>query len=571
MGKTMDLWNNPNPLHIRWLGKVSYGDALALQNALFTNGSENYLLLLEHNHVFTLGVRGNRSNILIDPKSLGADVVKTNRGGDVTYHGPGQLVGYPILTLPSKRGGGMADTVAYVRSVEELLIETLAEIGLPGCGRLRKYPGVWVDPLSSNPRKVAAVGVRLTRGRSMHGFALNLAPDMKFFNAIVPCGIKDKQVTSLKRENLETSMEDVIDVVAQLAAEKWGSGQIERMDVDWNHKETDLSAFSRGEGPGEIPKPMEPSKGSDTEQVRITQKPQGNKTKDLIGRKPEWMRVKANMGPEYIELKKTMRQFDLSTVCEEAGCPNIFECWGQGTATFMALGERCTRACGFCLVDTRKPEAVDNQEPKRIAEAVQMMKLEYAVVTMVARDDLKDGGADHVKEIIKEIQSRNRNTKVEVLISDMKGDPKALETVFQANPDVLNHNIETVPRLQRRVRPSASYARSLAVLARAKQTGLTTKTSIMIGLGERKEEILATLKDLSEIGVDIVTIGQYLRPTTNHLPIRKWWTPNEFKEFQVLGEAMGIRHVESSPLTRSSYHAKESEISTQKKTEQASL
>ena len=283
------------------------------------------------------------------------------------------------------------------------------------------------------------------------------------------------------------------------------------------------------------------------------------------------MRVKANMGPEYIELKKTMRQFDLSTVCEEAGCPNIFECWGQGTATFMALGERCTRACGFCLVDTRKPEAVDNQEPKRIAEAVQMMKLEYAVVTMVARDDLKDGGADHVKEIIKEIQSRNRNTKVEVLISDMKGDPKALETVFQANPDVLNHNIETVPRLQRRVRPSASYARSLAVLARAKQTGLTTKTSIMIGLGERKEEILATLKDLSEIGVDIVTIGQYLRPTTNHLPIRKWWTPNEFKEFQVLGEAMGIRHVESSPLTRSSYHAKESEISTQKKTEQASL
>ncbi len=571
MGKTMDLWNNPNPLHIRWLGKVSYGDALALQNALFTNGSENYLLLLEHNHVFTLGVRGNRSNILIDPKSLGADVVKTNRGGDVTYHGPGQLVGYPILTLPGKRGGGMADTVAYVRSVEELLIETLAEIGLPGCGRLRKYPGVWVDPLSSNPRKVAAVGVRLTRGRSMHGFALNLAPDMKFFNAIVPCGIKDKQVTSLKRENLETSMEDVIDVVAQLAAEKWGSGQIERMDVDWNHKETDLSAFSRGEGPGEIPKPMEPSKGSDTEQVRITQKPQGNKTKDLIGRKPEWMRVKANMGPEYIELKKTMRQFDLSTVCEEAGCPNIFECWGQGTATFMALGERCTRACGFCLVDTRKPEAVDNQEPKRIAEAVQMMKLEYAVVTMVARDDLKDGGADHVKEIIKEIQSRNRNTKVEVLISDMKGDPKALETVFQANPDVLNHNIETVPRLQRRVRPSASYARSLAVLARAKQTGLTTKTSIMIGLGERKEEILATLKDLSEIGVDIVTIGQYLRPTTNHLPIRKWWTPNEFKEFQVLGEAMGIRHVESSPLTRSSYHAKESEISTQKKTEQASL
>jgi len=562
-----DLENNTTnlvkPLNVRWLGKVSYQDALAVQNALFANGTENHLLLLEHHHVFTLGVRGQESNIILDPKSLGVEVVKTNRGGDVTYHGPGQLVGYPILSLPGKRGGGMADTVAYVHSVEDLIINALAEIGLPECSRLDKYPGVWVDAQTETPRKIAAVGVRLTRGRSMHGFALNVDPDMKFFKAIVPCGIRDKSVTSLAQEDLSTSMEEVTNIVAELAAAKWGKGELERMDVAWSQRKNELSAFSRGEGPGDTPKATQLRPLTETTPISITRKSKKTNKKNNespIERKPEWMRVKANMGPQYRELKKTMRQYELTTVCEEAGCPNIFECWNQGTATFMALGERCTRACGFCLVDTRKPEAIDNQEPDRIAEAIKGMQLEYAVITMVARDDLNDGGASHIKEIIERIRSENPKTKVEVLISDLKGNPEHLQTIFEAKPDVLNHNIETVPRLQRRVRPSASYARSLAVLARAKQFELVTKTSIMVGLGERKEEVLRTLKDLQEIGVDIVTLGQYLRPTTNHLPIRKWWTPNEFKELQLLGEAMGIAHVEASPLTRSSYHAKKSEL-----------
>ena len=562
-----DLENNTTnlvkPLNVRWLGKVSYQDALAMQNALFANGKENHLLLLEHHHVFTLGVRGQESNIILDPKSLGVEVVKTNRGGDVTYHGPGQLVGYPILSLPGKRGGGMADTVAYVHSVEDLIINALAEIGLPECSRLDKYPGVWVDAQTNTPRKIAAVGVRLTRGRSMHGFALNVDPDMKFFNAIVPCGISDKSVTSLAQEDLSTSMEEVTNIVAELAAAKWGKGELERMDVAWSQRKNELSAFSRGKGPGDTPKAAQLRPLTETIPVSITQKSKRTKKKNNespIERKPEWMRVKANMGPQYRDLKKTMRQYELTTVCEEAGCPNIFECWNQGTATFMALGERCTRACGFCLVDTRKPEAVDSQEPDRIAEAVKGMQLEYAVITMVARDDLNDSGANHIKEIIERVRSKNPKTKVEVLISDLKGNPEHLQTIFEAKPDVLNHNIETVPRLQRRVRPSASYARSLAVLARAKQFGLVTKTSIMVGLGERKEEVLLTLKDLQEIGVDIVTLGQYLRPTTNHLPIRKWWTPNEFKELQLIGEAIGIAHVEASPLTRSSYHAKKSEL-----------
>ena len=564
-----DLENNTTnlvkPLNVRWLGKVSYQDALAVQNALFANGTENHLLLLEHHHVFTLGVRGQESNIILDPKSIGVEVVKTNRGGDVTYHGPGQLVGYPILSLPGKRGGGMADTVAYVHSVEDLIINALAEIGLPECSRLDKYPGVWVDAQTETPRKIAAVGVRLTRGRSMHGFALNVDPDMKFFKAIVPCGIRDKSVTSLAQEDLSTSMEEVTNIVAELAAAKWGKGELERMDVAWSQRKDELSAFSRGEGPGDTPKATQLRPLTETTPISITRKSKKPNNESPIERKPEWMRVKANMGPQYRDLKKTMRQYELTTVCEEAGCPNIFECWNQGTATFMALGERCTRACGFCLVDTRKPEAIDNQEPDRIAEAIKGMQLEYAVITMVARDDLNDGGASHIKEIIERIRSENPKTKVEVLISDLKGNPKHLQTIFEAKPDVLNHNIETVPRLQRRVRPSASYARSLAVLARSKQFELVTKTSIMVGLGERKEEVLRTLKDLQEIGVDIVTLGQYLRPTTNHLPIRKWWTPKEFKELQLLGEAMGIAHVEASPLTRSSYHAKKSELVAKEK------
>ena len=251
-----------------------------------------------------------------------------------------------------------------------------------------------------------------------------------------------------------------------------------------------------------------------------------------------------------------MRDLDLVTVCEEAGCPNIFECWADGTATFMINGERCTRACGFCLVDTRHPEPPDPGEPERVAEAVDRLGLAYAVLTTVARDDLPDGGAGQFAATIAAIRRRPPGTQVETLISDCKGDPASLDVVFDARPDVLNHNIETVARLQRAVRPSASYARSLAVLARAKRAGLTTKSSIIVGMGETDDEVVATLADLRGVGVDVVTIGQYLRPTTHHLPVARWWTPDELTRMKQIGEGMGIAHVEASPLTRSSYHAR---------------
>ncbi|HEX8803073.1 MAG TPA: lipoyl(octanoyl) transferase LipB, partial [Acidimicrobiales bacterium] len=239
-------------LRIRWLGRVPYREAWALQRVWHERSPDDHLLLLEHPHVFTLGVRADMRHVLVPPAEMGADVVRTDRGGDVTYHGPGQLVGYPVLSLPAKGGDtrtGMADTVAYVRSVEQLVIDALADVGLPGAGRLDRYPGVWVDPGGDDPRKIAAIGVRLTRGRTMHGFALNVAPDMRYWAAIVPCGIPDKRVTSLAEEGLDVSMREVVDAVAARAAARWGGGDVERQDVVWRHAPSDLSAFSRGEGP----------------------------------------------------------------------------------------------------------------------------------------------------------------------------------------------------------------------------------------------------------------------------------------------------------------------------------
>jgi lipoic acid synthetase len=278
---------------------------------------------------------------------------------------------------------------------------------------------------------------------------------------------------------------------------------------------------------------------------------------DVGERKPEWLRAPLRLDVEQRRLQRTMRDLDLVTVCEEAGCPNLSECWSDGTATFMINGERCTRACGFCLVDTRHPLPLSDDEPERVAEAVARMGLTHAVVTAVARDDLDDGGADAFARTIEAIRTRRPNCAVEVLIPDCKGDAAALDRIFEARPDVLNHNVETVLRLQRAVRPSASYARSLAVLARAKAAGLTTKSGLILGMGETDEEVLGALADLRGVGVDIVTIGQYLRPTAKHLPVARWARPETFDALKASGEAMGIPHVESSPLTRSSYHAKQ--------------
>jgi lipoic acid synthetase len=408
------------------------------------------------------------------------------------------------------------------------------------------FPGVWLDPDGGRPRKIAAIGVRLVGDRTMHGFALNVTTDLTYMrDHIVPCGIAGYPVTSLAEEGVDVTVREVADAVAARAALAWAGGVVERQDVAWKARPDDLSPFSRGAGPGEPVRLVSRLAAAGvTEGLSIEQ------------RKPEWLRPKVQHGPAVLGLKKTVRSLGLVTVCEDAGCPNLSECWADGTATFMVLGERCTRACGFCLVDTRKPLDPADDEPARIAEAIDRMALDHAVLTMVARDDLADGGMAHVAACVEAIRARRPATRVETLISDAKGDDASLELLFAARPDVLNHNIETVARLQRAVRPSAGYARSLSVLSRAKAAGLVAKSSLMVGLGETDDEVLGCLADLASIGVDIVTIGQYLRPTSNHLPVARWAEPAEFERWKRIGEELGIGHVEASPLTRSSYHAK---------------
>ena len=273
------------------------------------------------------------------------------------------------------------------------------------------------------------------------------------------------------------------------------------------------------------------------------------------------MRIKADISSDgYRELRRLMRKKDLNTVCEEAGCPNIYECWSQGTGTLMLLGEKCTRACAFCDVQTGKPGAVDVDEPLRAAEAVAAMGLNHAVLTSVNRDDLEDGGSGVFAETITRIKELVPDCDVEVLIPDFKGDPEALETVMLAKPAVLNHNTETVLRLQRDVRTAANYGRSLALLARAKwiNPAGTVKSGLIVGMGETEAEIISTLADLRAVGVDLVTIGQYLRPTPRHRRVDRYVHPDEFARYAEEGSRLGLAHVESGPLVRSSYHAQES-------------
>ncbi|GAB6933689.1 lipoyl synthase [Calditerricola satsumensis] len=278
-----------------------------------------------------------------------------------------------------------------------------------------------------------------------------------------------------------------------------------------------------------------------------------------MDRKPEWLKIKLLTGENYHELKKMMRSKTLHTVCEEARCPNIYECWSNRTATFMILGDICTRACRFCAVKTGLPTELDLAEPERVAEAVEQMGLRHAVVTSVARDDLKDGGASIFAETIRAIRRRNPFTTVEVLIPDFQGNWDALKIVMDARPDILNHNIETVRRLTDRVRAKATYDRSLELLRRAKemQPDIPTKSGIMVGVGETWEEILETMDDLRAAGVDILTIGQYLQPTKQHLKIERYYHPDEFAKLKEEGLKRGFKHVESGPLVRSSYHAHE--------------
>nr|WP_218885421.1 lipoyl synthase [Kineococcus aurantiacus] len=274
-----------------------------------------------------------------------------------------------------------------------------------------------------------------------------------------------------------------------------------------------------------------------------------------IERKPDWIRTKARTGPEYTELKGLVRSGGLHTVCEEAGCPNIYECWEDREATFLIGGSECTRRCDFCQIDTGKPSPLDRDEPRRVAESIRTMGLRYATITGVARDDLADSGAWLYAETIRQTHARNEGTGVEILVPDFNGRPELLQQVFDAAPEVFAHNVETVPRIFKSIRPAFRYERSLDVITQGRDAGLVTKSNLILGMGETDEEVLAALQDLHDAGCDIITITQYLRPTSRHHPVERWVKPEAFVEFSRAAEEMGFAGVMAGPLVRSSYRA----------------
>ncbi len=526
-------------LRRRHLGRISFAEANDFQRALL-GSPDDYVLLFEHPPTYTKGIRTLDEHFLVPPESLDAVVIDADRGGDVTYHAPGQVVAWAVVTVPDDPSAGKL----HVTRLEDAVIVTVRSFDPDGrlgvVDRLEGYPGVWAD-VKGRPSKIAAVGVRTERNdaghrRTLHGVALNVDIDLSGFAAIVPCGIPDKPVASLQSLGLNvTSLEVEERLGVELEARLGGNARVARVDRSAATTSAERPLLRRLRKAG-----VDPDAGV-----------------PLHSRKPQWLRIEAHMGNEFQSLRTLTEDLRLVTVCEEAGCPNIFECWASGTATFMVNGERCTRACGFCLIDTRKPLPLDPSEPDRVAEAVVRLGLHHAVITCVARDDLADGGAGAIARTVRAIRERAPETNVEVLTSDLKGDPASLQLIIDAAPDVMNHNVETVARLQRAVRPSAGYLRSLTVLARSAAAGLTTKSGLMVGLGESADEVEETLADMAAVGVSIATIGQYLRPTQQHLPVARWWEPAEFVDLAERGRRLGLAHVQASPLTRSSYHARE--------------
>jgi len=481
------------------LGVLEYRRALELMEHLAEarrcGRIGDLLLLVQHPPVITFGRGGGAEDLRASEATLhrlGIGLFQTERGGRATYHGPGQLVAYPILKLPDD------DLHAHLRRLEQTAIDFLAEHDI-AAGRIERHPGVWVGG-----NKITAVGVAVQGGVTTHGLALNVDPLMEHFSLIVPCGLADKGVTSMRREL--GYLPDMAGVEARFVA---AFAKAFGAEITWGIQEA------------------------------------------------PWLVVPAPQGERVEAINGLLADLGLHTVCQEAFCPNIGDCWGNGTATFMVLGNICTCHCRFCAVRAGYPLPPDPEEPDRVAEAAARLGLRHVVVTSVTRDDLDDGGAGHFAATIEAIKRRCPGALVEVLVPDFGGSLTALDKVIAACPDILNHNVETVPRLYPLVRPRADYRRSLGLLAWAKGAGLTTKSGLMLGLGEMRGEVTAIMQDLRRAGCELLTLGQYLQPTSHNLPVAEYIHPVEFEWYREVGKAMGFRAVAAGPLVRSSYRAAE--------------
>ena len=490
------------PLEVLDWGRLDYGEALRRQWALVTDRiadrAPDRLILVEHPPVVTVGRSGGEGDLRVPREVIqraGIDIHEVDRGGQATYHGPGQLVVYPITKLRVK------DLHWRLRSLLEITASVLRDYGLEPEMKAGR-PGLWV-----NGAKIASVGLAARRWVTYHGLALNVNTELGGFNFIIPCGRPEERVTSLQESlgrpvNLEEVKGKFVAEFVRTLGYRWVGSQ-----------ETTSS------------------------------------------RRPEWL-VRPNPDGTAIDRMETrLGRLRLATVCQSAHCPNLGECFQQGTATFMILGRNCTRRCRFCAVDKGRPEPVDPDEPERVALATQDLGLRHAVVTSVTRDDLPDGGAGQFARTIENLRAVCPEATVEVLVPDFQGSVNALEKVMTERPDVFNHNLETVARLYGSVRPGAGYRRSLGVLRYAAGYSLTVKSGLMLGLGETEAEILETLHDLKRSGCRLVTLGQYLAPSRDHLPVVRYLSPAEFDAWgaEVLG--LGFAGVAAGPLVRSSYRA----------------
>ncbi len=506
------------------LGMVEYEEARRLQErvaeARLAEEIGDVLLILQHPPVITVGRGGGEEDILAPASVLrqaGVRVLPTDRGGRATYHGPGQLVVYPILKL-----GPHDDLHHYVWRLEETVIRLLHAYGLTA-ERLEGHPGVWV-PATGSPRhsgeerKIAAVGIAVRDGVTRHGLALNVAPCMAHFDLLVPCGIVGRGVTSMER------------------ALGWAPDLAE---VTGRFVRAFAGVFERRVEEGE------PGVLAQLAPVPAEQ--------------PAWLwrRISPEAEVAVARLERLLSDLHLHTVCQEARCPNVVECFGQGTATFMILGDVCTRGCRFCAVTSGRPSPPDPDEPARVAEAAARLALRHVVVTSVTRDDLPDGGASQFAATVRAVRRRLPRATVEVLVPDFDGSCAALAAVVDAGPDVLNHNLETVPRLYPQVRPGADYRRSLALLdwVKTRAPHVVTKSGLMLGLGERTVEVLQVLRDLRRVRCDALTLGQYLQPTERQLPVARYVPPFEFAWYRERAEMLGFRGVAAGPLARSSHRA----------------
>jgi lipoic acid synthetase len=466
---------------------------------------EDALVLLEHPSAITLGRKGERANILADDailKARGCTFYQVDRGGDVTFHGPGQLVGYPLLDL---RHYGQ-DVHAYVEKLEEVIIRTLQDFGIQA-ERDEHYTGVWVGT-----EKICAIGIGMKSWLSYHGFALNVDVDLSYFQLITPCGITGRGVTSMAK---------ILGKTPEIQAVR------EKLTTHF------MSVFGIAHW-------------------EITEGQWSGKTE-----KPTWLKGHVSGNSNVKEIYDMLDEFSLTTVCSSAHCPNIGECYASRTATFMILGNQCTRRCRFCAVPKGTVQPVDQDEPRRVAEMVKKLGLKYVVITSVTRDDLADGGAEHFSQTIRRIRESSPETLIEVLIPDLQGEERALDIIIAAQPQVINHNLETVSALYSLVRPQADYQRSLRVLQYVKKNAplILTKSGIMVGLGETPAQVATTLTDLRGIGCDLLTIGQYLAPSMEHIPVAEYIVPEQFKHYQQVAKQLGFSHTICGPLVRSSYHA----------------